>query len=250
MNIWSRVAGRWQRTLARWLARRQVVMRNTKPIISFSFDDFPRSALLTAGAILEGHHLAGTYYTSLGLAGQMTPSGQAFEQEDLAYAISRGHELGCHTYSHCHAWETSPRCFEAAIVQNREALRRLLPSVAFRSLSYPISCPRPGTKRRAARHFAACRSGGQTFNHGVVDLNHVAAFFLEQSRDADAVKEMIDRTCQAGGWLVFATHDVRDAPGRFGCTPVFFEKVVSEAVKAKAVIMPVKDAVDALLKRA
>jgi peptidoglycan/xylan/chitin deacetylase (PgdA/CDA1 family) len=32
------------------------------PVISFTFDDFPRSALVKAGAILRERGLAGTYY--------------------------------------------------------------------------------------------------------------------------------------------------------------------------------------------
>jgi peptidoglycan/xylan/chitin deacetylase (PgdA/CDA1 family) len=48
-------------------------MRNREPMISFTFDDFPRSALHVAGRILEDHGIAGTYYVSLGLMGTLTP---------------------------------------------------------------------------------------------------------------------------------------------------------------------------------
>lgn len=246
-NLWGRLNGRWRRTMAGCCARRLATMRNRQPMISFSFDDFPRSALHTAGQILKRRGLAGTYYTSLGLMGQVTPTGEAFQAEDLEYLVKQGHELGCHTFAHCHAWETKPRRFETSIIENRQALKRLLPSAGFQSLSYPISCPRPGTKRRAAKYFAGCRSGGQTFNHGTIDLNHLAAYFLEQSRDKpEAIKEMIDRNCQAGGWLILATHDVCDRPTRFGCTVDLFEKVVSDAVASGAVVLPVAQALAVL----
>ncbi|MBZ5623491.1 MAG: polysaccharide deacetylase family protein [Acidobacteriia bacterium] len=75
-----------------------------RPLISFTFDDFPRSALHTGGAILNRSGLAGTYYACLGLMGGETATGKLFNADDLKILIDRGHELGCHTYSHCHSW--------------------------------------------------------------------------------------------------------------------------------------------------
>ena len=39
--------------------------------------------------------------------------------------------------------------------------------------------------------------------------------------------------------MIFVTHDVRLEPGRFGCTPEFFDKVVQRAVASGARILPV-----------
>jgi hypothetical protein len=107
-------------------------------------------------------------------------------------------------------------------------------------MSYPIACPRPETKRRMANYFTCCRGGGQMFNAGPTDLNYLSAFFLEQSRhDPGAVKRMIERNCRAYGWLIFATHDVCDAPSPFGCTPDFFENIVRCAASSGARVLPV-----------
>ncbi len=70
------------------------------PIISFSFDDFPRSALTIAGDILASHNIQGTYYASLGLMGETTAVGKIFELQDLESLVEAGHELACHTYEH------------------------------------------------------------------------------------------------------------------------------------------------------
>jgi peptidoglycan/xylan/chitin deacetylase (PgdA/CDA1 family) len=209
-------------------------------MVSFTFDDFPRSALVTGGRILERFGLAGTYYASLGLMKQMAPSGEIFQPEDLQQLVACGHELGCHTFDHCPAWETEPAAFEASIVRNAEALQRLVPGAEFRTLSYPIDNPRPETKRRLARHFACCRGGGQSFNAGKMDVNYLAAFFLEQSRDNPAaIRQVIDANARAGGWLIFATHDVCPNPTPFGCTPELFENILSHAVESGAEILPV-----------
>jgi peptidoglycan/xylan/chitin deacetylase (PgdA/CDA1 family) len=218
-------------------------MRNTRPIISFSFDDFPRSAFIAGAKILGTVNAKGTYYVSLGLCGRVEPTGEMFVEETLERLIADEHELGCHTFEHCHSWETSPQVFERSVKLNSEALVKRFPGAHFSTLSYPISCPRPGTKRRLVKHFQCCRGGGQTYNRVRVSRTHVRGFFLEQSRDnIDAVKRVIDENCAQNGWLVFATHDIESSPTRFGCTPEFFRTVVTYAASSGAIILPVREA--------
>jgi len=246
-NLLPRARGRYQRFVSGKLYRRPFNIKGSTPIVSFTFDDFPRSALLTAGKILQSRGLAGTFYTSLGLAGKQTETGTMFELEDLSAALLQGHELGCHTFNHSDSWDTDPELFEGQIIENQRALEEIIPGATFRSLSFPISNPRAETKRRASKHFACCRGGGQTFNAGEADLNCLSAYFLEQSRDNPAaVQRVIDRNAEAGGWLIFATHDVCDDPTQWGCTPGFFEDVLQYAIDAGAQILPVTRAYEAL----
>ena len=217
-----------------------------RPVISFTFDDFPRSALSIGGAILHRCGVTGTYYASLGLMDQETPSGRIFVSDDLKLVLDQGHELGCHTFSHCDAWRTPTLAFERSIAENRTALERLLPGVEFRTFSYPINLPRPLTKSRIANSFLCCRGGGQTFNVGTVDLNLLSACFLEKNRNIQAMRDLIDQNQSARGWLIFATHDIAANPTRFGCTPAFFEDVVRYAVTSGARILPVVSALEVL----
>jgi peptidoglycan/xylan/chitin deacetylase (PgdA/CDA1 family) len=223
------------------------VICNPLPLISFSFDDFPRSAFLSGGAILSRYGLAATYYTALGLLGTDGPCGPLYLSDDLKAVLAKGHELGCHTFSHCHSWETEKNRFEDSIIQNRASLAKLLPGAEFKSLSYPISEPRPATKRMAGRHFLCCRGGGQTFNAGTADLNQLSAFFLEKSRDrVKAVRDLVNLNREVRGWLIFATHDVCDKPSPYGCTPEFFEEVVQYARSSGALILPVARALEVI----
>jgi len=218
-----------------------------RPLISFTFDDFPRSALLAGGAILKRFGLAGTYFASFGLVGKETPSGQIFFPDDLTTLLEQGHELGCHTFAHCDSWATATKTFENSIIQNHAALDRLFPHCEFKTFSYPISLPRPKTKARIADYFLCCRGGGQAFNAGKTDLNQLSAYFLEKSRDNfQAVKDVIDHNRQACGWLIFATHDISNNPTPFGCTPEFFERVVEYAIGSGAQIVPVVEALEVL----
>jgi peptidoglycan/xylan/chitin deacetylase (PgdA/CDA1 family) len=215
------------------------------PVISFTFDDFPRSALLNAGAILRERGLAGTYYASFGLMGKKSPAGEIFTREDLDELIRQEHELACHTYDHYDSWDTAPLEFEASILRNQRSISEELPGIKFRCLSYPISWPRPETKRTVARYYECARGGGQTFNVGTADLNYLKAFFIEQSRDNfAAIKQTIDDNVRARGWLIFATHDVCDHPTRFGCLPSFFEEVVRYSINSGAIVLPVSRALN------
>jgi len=242
-----RIQSKYQRTLAAKCFRRPIRMRNTVPLISFTFDDFPRSALTVAGEILNRYGVAGTYYASLGLMGKHASAGKIFEEQDLALLLKQGHELGCHTFDHFNAWETKPQIFEDSVAQNRRALQQILPEARFRSLSYPKLPPRPLTKRRVGRQFTCCRCGGQKLNSEIVDSNHLWGFFLEKSRDnLDAVKELIDRNRKLRGWLIFATHDVCEEPSPYGCTPGFFEEVVRYSVSSGAQVLPVVKAWESL----
>jgi peptidoglycan/xylan/chitin deacetylase (PgdA/CDA1 family) len=245
----------------RVLFRRQLDVRTPVPLISFTFDDFPQSAFLNAGAILGRYSILGTYYVSLSLAGEQSQMGPMYQTEDLKELARVGHELGCHTFGHCHSWNTPPDIFEKGILDNQEALNEVLPGTAFQTFSYPFSGPRLPVKQVAGRHFLCCRggglragrfflrhhAGGQTFNSGTTDLNLLCAFFLEQSREnPEAVKRLIDQNAQARGWLILATHDVRDTPSRFGCTPAFFEQVVQWSLESGARLLPVVEALEVL----
>lgn len=247
LQFLTRIQGRYRRTSARLFFRRPLVINTRFPLVSFTFDDFPRSALLTGGAILKRFGVAGTYYASFGLLGKQSDTGTMFLREDLDTLLQQGHELGCHTLEHCHAGDTKSIVFEDSVIKNQLALSELLPGVAFKTLSYPKSQPRAWTKRRVERHFVCCRGGGQTFNAGTADLNCLSAFFLEQSRNnPDAIKNLIGQNQRARGWLIFATHDICDTPTPWGCTPEFFEYIVRHVVSSGARILPVVEAWEAL----
>jgi hypothetical protein len=258
-GYFARARRRLATEATRVLFRRRLAVTTAVPLISFTFDDFPRSAFLEAGSILTRYGAMGTYYASLGLMGKQSPLGRMYEAEDLRELVHLGHELGCHTFGHCHSWNTSPDAYEKAILENQQALTEVLPGAFFQTFAYPYSAPRLAVKKVAGRLFRCCRggglkagrylhrhsAGGQTFNWGVADLNYLCAFFLEMSRDnPQAVKSLIDQNARARGWLIFATHEVCADPSPFGCTPDFFEQVVQWSLESGARILPVVKALE------
>jgi peptidoglycan/xylan/chitin deacetylase (PgdA/CDA1 family) len=243
----GRLKNRYRTTLAQSFFKRTLRIRSPVPIVSFTFDDFPRSALLAGGAILERYGFQGTFYASMGKMGSETVVGEIFRPDDLAPLISRGHELGCHTFGHIDSWKTSSDIYDASIRQNASAARELLPGFAFRTFSYPFCQPHPRIKKRAARHFSCCRGGGQRANIGSADLNLLNAFFLEKSRDDPAcLRRLIDENCEARGWLIFATHDISSDPSPFGCDPALFEDIVKYSASSGSAVLPVIRAYETL----
>jgi peptidoglycan/xylan/chitin deacetylase (PgdA/CDA1 family) len=243
-DLVSRIEGRYQRFIGARCHRREVVMQNRQPLFSFTFDDFPISALSVGGAILQRHGLRGTFYASLGLMGTRAPTGEIFVADDLMTLFEQGHELACHTFSHPDTWRTSPADFVRTVLENAEALERLRPGRRFRSFSYPISGPRCRTKQEVGRLFESCRGGGQAINAGVADLNLLKSFFLEKSRDHELeIKAVIEENRRRNGWLIFSTHDVCDTPTSFGVTPKLFEHVVQWCLESGGRVLTVGEAV-------
>jgi peptidoglycan/xylan/chitin deacetylase (PgdA/CDA1 family) len=246
-SLWKKAQRRSRLKLSHLLFRRPFDLHNKGPFISFTFDDFPRSAFTAGGAILKDFEIAGTYYASLGLERQHTAVGEIFYLEDLEDLLAQGHELGCHTFGHLHPWETRPELFEESVIQNKNALRSVFPDAAMKTFSYPFQYPRPLVKRRLAKHFVCCRRGGQRSNTGIADAGLLYGFFLERSRDSsDSVKRVIDQNIRARGWLIFATHDISDRPTAYGCTPSFFEQIVRYSVDSGAKVLPVLKAWEAI----
>lgn len=220
-----------------------VLLHGGRPIVSFTFDDFPRSAAQVGAEILQRYGARGTYYVSMGLRGTLLPAGPGFEINDLQHLECDGHELGCHTFDHCHSWKACSGNFEKSVLKNAKAVREAIPNLRFETLSYPLAYPRPSTKRRMSKHFACCRAGGESFNVGWCDANNLQAVFLEKNRDRlDAMKELIEANRRANGWLIFATHDIAESPTPFGCRPTFFDDIVKHVVECDSQILPVAKA--------
>ena len=65
----SRAAKAAQVRLARNIKLNALDTHLEEPVVSFTFDDFPRSALTVGGRVLRAHGWAGTYFTA-GVSGR------------------------------------------------------------------------------------------------------------------------------------------------------------------------------------
>lgn len=243
-EIFTRVAGKANRLAVTHLDRRPARIDLSAPIVSFTFDDAPRSAFGVAREILQQQGAPATYYVSLGLLGRETEVGRIGSRNDLVEAVRDGCELGCHTFDHLDSRDTPVAAYMASVDHNRRALAELLPDYAFRSFAYPKNGPKLAIKSAVSRRFECCRSGGQATNADVADLNLVKAVFLDRRTgvDGDRARALIDDNTARRGWLVFATHDVAAEPTPYGCTPDLLESAARYAKASGAQFCTVSEA--------
>lgn len=239
-----RLWNKWRRFSIDRYARRDFTLKADVPYVSFTFDDFPRTALAEGGRILAAEGVRGTYFVSVQLLGSPSVSGPIASGDDLRTLLQDGHELGCHTFEHLDGRESTAEAFERSIEANRTALADVVPGSDLPVFAYPLDGPVLSIKRAVGKHFVGCRGGGQTFNAGVIDLNLLKAYFLDQRNrgDLNAVRRVIEQTVAARGWLIFATHDVAVNPSGYGCAPAFFEAVVRCARESGARVLPMMKA--------
>jgi peptidoglycan/xylan/chitin deacetylase (PgdA/CDA1 family) len=215
-------------------------------VVSFTFDDFPKTALQAGGLVLERHGLRGTYYVSAGLAGTEGEVGRFFDPEDLAECHGRGHEIACHTYSHLRCSEAAREAMVKETEVNGAALAALVEGLVPTNFAYPYGAVSPLAKRTLKPRFQSCRGVRPGINSGVLDLGELLANSVYSRTFEEArMRRLIDENADLGGWLIFYTHDVEASPSPYGCTVEQWESLVGYAA-AKGAVLPMKDVVDGL----
>jgi peptidoglycan/xylan/chitin deacetylase (PgdA/CDA1 family) len=212
------------------------------PVISFTFDDAPRSAITVGGGILGKHGLEGTYYLCMGLAHTTDDAGEHFGPDDLRWLAANGHEIGCHTFSHLSLRDHSAADIAADLDRNQLALQELLPGFIPRQFAYPYGHISIETWRLVRERFETCR-GTQGGIHTVLErFDRLCANSLYETVPMAKNLRLIDQVLEKGGWLIFYTHDIAASPSSFGCTPHYFETVVSKAAASGAAILKIGEA--------
>ena len=218
-------------------------LRNETPIVSFTFDDIPRSAATTGAGILEDHGAHGTFYVSGGLVGTPSPDWVMVEVQDIVALHGKGHEIGCHTFSHKRACDLDAGTLKAEIERNQQYLRSLDASIRIENFAYPFGYGSFVRKRQLKAVFKSCRSIVPGVNSGTVDLQFLRAMPLIDRRiDRDGIERAFDEAQTANGWLIFYTHDVADEPSPYGCSPALLNEALEAASRRKIPILNMAEA--------
>jgi peptidoglycan/xylan/chitin deacetylase (PgdA/CDA1 family) len=219
----------------------RVIWSSDRPVISFTFDDFPRSAYRRGGAVLEEQGIRATYYAAFG---HMRTEGQVSE-EDLACLVEDGNEIGCHTYSHPSARSVSTSDFECDCERNRTEAARLVPGVPLENFAYPFGDMTKPVVALASRHYRSARTVIQGFNSGRTDLWRLRGTRVyERMNNLPELIDRIEENAKAKGWLIFYTHDVSAEPTDYGCTPGMLQEVARQAKASGSDILTVREALD------
>lgn len=240
---------KWRRRLrdrfCRFVERRPYRLANARPIVSFSFDDFPRSALTTGGAILERHGARGTFYASAGRMGGEGLHGPHFTRDDLRAALATGHEVACHTYGHVNVALLTEEEILDELARNQHAVASILGEYRMVNFAYPHGRVGRSAKRCVGERFVTCRGVTSGINRGTVDLALLKAHALSSRPPSlAAATRLIGDNARRGGWLILFTHEIADTHSPYGCTPGDFERVVSLATASGAQVVPVRVALE------
>ncbi|MHB8652837.1 MAG: polysaccharide deacetylase family protein [Terriglobia bacterium] len=233
--------GNARRGIISAIQRREFRLAEGRPLVSFSFDDFPLSALQVGGAILKSYGMCGTYFAAMGLMGKTSPTmGPYFGAQELENLLKDGHELGSHTFGHVSCRATSPSDFEAEVMKGKEAVERITGAGQSHHFSYPYGHVTWRTKGMIGVRLSSCRGIFPGINTSPVDLNLLRANSLYSGTfNLDAVRRLLKENSRQRGWLILYTHDLSNRPSDFGCTPAQFESVVKLVVKAEAKVLTV-----------
>ena len=224
--------------------RRDFRLPEAVPTVSFTFDDFPQSALHVGGTILKSYGACGTFYAAMGLMGQVNALGQQFCAADLQNLLQDGHELGSHTFGHLSCRSASLHGFEADVLKGKQAVEQLTGGDRSHAFSYPFGHVTLRAKKRIGGWFSSCRGIVPGINESPVDFNLLRANSLYSGcLDLESVGRLLEETQRRKGWLIFYTHDISDTPSAFGCKPGQFETVVKIAVKTGVRLLPVGQAI-------
>lgn len=229
------------RKLASYVATKRVRARNERPLVSFSFDDIPDTAFTNGAAVLEGRGARGTFYIAGGLCGTVEADRQLISADECIELHRRGHEIGCHTFSHPVVQELDADTFAAELDRNKEFFASLLPDLTLENFCYPYGMTSLPRKLQAQARFHSCRSSRPGINSGTIDLGMLKGLPIDYTSDTAKIATAIDETVRRNGWLILFTHDVAPAPTWIGCTPQFLDAAIATAQQRDCEVVTVRE---------
>lgn len=216
----------------------------TRPIVSFSFDDVPVSALENGAAILEKHNARGTFFVAGGIAGATHDGQVMLSTAGYRELYERGHEIGNHTFSHRTPWTLGGK-YASDIAQNDTYLSEIVERPT-RNFAFPYGRSSITARDLAKRRFRSARGVQTGVNRRDTDLYLLNAVGMEGHMRARDLIKWVDDVVSAPGWLIFLTHDVKDAPSQYGTTPAILDEVAGVAAAAGCEILTIDAALDRL----
>ena len=240
---WSALRERVSNRLARHLCATPLQLADTGPMVSFTFDDVPKSAVTVGAPMLEEYDARGTFYVSGGLVDQWSDHWIGASADDIIGLHRGGHEIACHTFSHARSIDLDADAMTAEMEKNRRYFGSLDPSIRLENFAYPYGFGSVSHKRRLGKAFHSSRGILPGVNSGIVDLHFLRATpLIERNLDIDGIDHVFDEAVAKSGWLIFYCHDVEAEPSPYGCSPSFLRHALDAAARRKIPILSVAGA--------
>ena len=241
--VWSYLKARVGNKLARHLRVSPATLNNSRPMVSFTFDDAPISAATRGAAMLEEYNARATFYISGGLVDAWSGNWTGVSADHIVGLHRRGHEIACHTFSHARATDLTEAAMAAELEKNRLYLQGLDSSIRIENFAYPYGTGSVLRKRQLGKAFHSSRGILPGVNSGTVDLQYLRAVpLIEHQIDRDGIDRVLDEALASNGWLIFYGHDVEATPSRYGCSPELLRHALEAAARRKIPALNVADA--------
>jgi len=237
------LSARISRRLTPYFGRRTRRFTLERPIVSFTFDDCPVSAIENGVSLTEAEGWLSTIYVASGLLGQINHHGQQINGDDVKALHANGHEIGGHTFSHIDAQAFSITKFLEDIDANQHALDKIgVPES--RTFAYPFGQVSSGLKSELEGRFTAMRGIQPGVHKGSVDLNQVKSVALFSGQKLDLASSIIKGLSGTSSWVTLFTHDVRESHSDWGCSPSEMKTIIEQVKQSGAQVMTVAEAVE------
>lgn len=226
-----------QRRVVQWRKASQAIVAPDRPVVTFTFDDFPKSALNGAD-IIERHGGRAGFYACTTFMGQRSPVlGEMFDTNTLAELRDRRHEVGAHTHTHLDCARERLGRVERDIGENLVALTEAGHDETVSAFAFPYGETSYAAKRWVGDVFATGRGILPGVNVGDVDRSQLRAVELGGSamhrrRALAALKTAIEQKA----WVFFFTHDVGASPTDYGAPADLIDELAVRAADAGAVL--------------
>jgi peptidoglycan/xylan/chitin deacetylase (PgdA/CDA1 family) len=241
--VWSYLKARVGNKLARHLRVSPATLNNSRPMVSFTFDDAPISAATRGAAMLEEYNARATFYLAGGLVDAWSGNWTGLSADHIVGLHRRGHEIACHTFSHARATDLTEAAMAAELEKNRLYLQGLDSSISIENFAYPYGTGSVLRKRQLGKAFHSSRGILPGVNSGTVDLQYLRAVpLIEHQIDRDGIDRVLDEALASNGWLIFYGHDVEATPSPYGCSPELLRHALEAAARRKIPALNVADA--------
>ena len=240
---WSALKARVSNRLARHFGAVPFRLQNSGPMVSFTFDDPPRSAATVGVPILDRYLARATFYVAGGLVDQWSGHWDGISADEIVGLHRGGHEIACHTFSHVRTTDLDAAALAAEIETNRRYLLALDPSIQIQNFAYPYGLGAVSHKARLRKVFRSSRGIITGINSGTVDLQYLRSTpLVDLHIDRDGIDRAFDEAIAKNGWLIFYSHDVATSPSPYGCSPSLLQHALDAAAQRKIEILRVTDA--------
>ena len=163
--------------------------------------------------------------------------------QDIVALHRKGHEIGCHTFSHKRACDLDEQSLAEGDRAQPRIFPNLDPSIKVENFAYPFGYGSFVRKRQLKAEFTSCRSIVPGVNSGTVDMQFLHAMpLIDQRIDRDGIERAFDEAQNTNGWLIFYSHDVADRPSPYGCSPALMNHALEAASRRQIPVLNMAEA--------